>query len=430
MSLVDFIQHQLQSQLVGGGLLLMFTGSLIALARSFPGRILGWCKRLVTRAVSIESTDPLFDYVTYWLNSQERFTRSRLLRATTAMRLKQALSAVDDDDDMPSISSSRSLKSRRKPRLRVFYSAAAGRHFFRYRSMLVSISQGDGGVSSQKPGVQQYQGQVQQTVRTYYLESYGKDDGLVLKALIEEIIEFGTEETEGIRLYYSVWGHWTSNGYTRMRPIDTVVLPEGTVERVLTDMREFRSQQQWYRDLGIPWHKGYLFYGLPGTGKTSLAAAMAGELDMDIYLMSLSGTGMNDERLQQLMSDVRPGCMVILEDIDCTIPERGTVVENRVTLSGLLNCLDGIMSREGCAIVMTTNRRESLDPALIRPGRVDFEMSFTHADDYQIERLAAKIGVSPEGLYGCRLTMAEVQKALLDRYRLGPKAADELHLLS
>ncbi len=234
---------------------------------------------------------------------------------------------------------------------------------------------------------------------------------------IAEIIEFGTEETEGIRLYFSVWGHWSSNGYSRMRPLSTVVLPVGTAELVLEDMREFRAQEHWYRDLGIPWHKGYLLHGLPGTGKTSLAAALAGELEMDVYLLNLSGTGMNDETLQRLMSDVRPGCMVILEDIDCTAPERDAPQGNKVTLSGLLNCLDGIMSREGCVIVMTTNRRDGLDSALVRPGRVDFEMEFGHATQEQVNRLALRIGVNADGLYGGTMTMAEVQKELLGRFR-------------
>jgi chaperone BCS1 len=141
---------------------------------------------------------------------------------------------------------------------------------------------------------------------------------------------------------------------------------------------------------------------------------------MDVYLLSLSGTGMNDENLQRLMSDVRAGCMVILEDIDCTVPDRDAAVSSsRVSLSGLLNCLDGIISREGCLIVMTTNRRESLDAALIRPGRVDMEVEFGNADYRQIVRLADRIGVDHTGLRAGEMTMAEVQKELLERHKAG-----------
>lgn len=413
----DLIQRQLGNQFVGGGLVLMLTGSALALARSVPARIWAWCKRRVTRAVTIDNRDPLFDYITYWLNSQERFSRSRALAATTQLRLQR----LDEDGDLEncSIGSGGGRRKKKQP-LHVFYSSSVGRHFFRYQSVWVSISQlEDRGVA---PASGQTQngggGQYQANKRTYSLESFGKDNGQVLKALIQEIVVFGTQDTEGVRLYTSSWGHWESSGYCRMRPLNTVVLPAGVAETVLADMREFRSEEKWYRDLGIPWHKGYMFHGLPGTGKTSLAAALAGELEMDIYLLNLSGSGMNDEALQRLMGNVRPGCMVILEDIDCTVPDRDAPSNPaRITLSGLLNCLDGITSREGCVIVMTTNHREALDAALLRPGRVDFELEFDYATDEQVMRLAHRIGVSVDGLLGQRMTMAEAQKELVGRYR-------------
>lgn len=408
----EFIHRQLSNQLVGGGLVLMFTGSLVALARNAPMRFYGWCKSRFTRTVSIKNTDPLFDYVTYWLNSQERFRRSRFLLATTELRLGKR------DGGIECASPGSSVK---KQPMKVFYSPSVGRHFFKYRDVWISIAKSDN-TQAQAPGNgimgsgNHSSGSQFHKEETYLIESFGKDDGVAARALIQEIVEFGTEETEGVRVYYSIWGHWSSNGYSRMRPLSTVVLPSGVAESVLEDMREFRSLELWYRDLGIPWHKGYMFHGLPGTGKTSLAAALAGELDMDIYLLNLSGTGMNDETLQRLMGDVRPGCMVIMEDIDCTVPDRDAAAGNRITLSGLLNCLDGIMSREGCIIVMTTNWRKNLDSALVRPGRVDFEMEFGHATQYQIDRFADRLGVSAHGLRGESMTMAEVQKELLDRY--------------
>lgn len=421
-SLIDLIVKQAGNQFVGGGLVLMFTGSLIALARRVPSQIWGWLKGRFTRTISVENSDPLFDYVTYWLDSQERFRKSKFLRATTELRLRQ--SADNSGPSMQECSSSIGGAGgiRKKQALKVFFSPSIGRHFFTYKGVWVSISKGgadnkpaSGGVGGDNPGQRMFRKE-----ESYTLEAIGKGDGQVLRDLVQEIVDFGTEETEGVRVYYTVWGHWNSNGYTRMRPLRTVVLPAGVAEDVLMDMRKFRSEELWYRDLGIPWHKGYMFFGLPGSGKTSLAAALAGELEMDPYLLNLSGTGMNDENLQRLMSDVRPGCMVILEDIDCTIPDRDAPLNNnRVTLSGLLNCLDGIMSREGCVIVMTTNRREGLDSALVRPGRVDYELEFGHATHEQIVRLAAAIGVSCHGMRGGELTMAEVQKELVNRYRAG-----------
>lgn len=405
----DFIQRQLSSQLVGGGLMLMFTGSLIALARRVPSQAYGWVKSRFTRTVTIENTDPLFDYVTYWLNSQERFRRSRFLRATTELRLNGSSKGME--------CSSPGSYAPKKLAMEVFFSPSAGRHFFKYSGVWISVARSS---NDNKPasssGSDNSSAHSFRKEESYLIESFGGDDGTASRALIQEIVEFGTEETDGVRIYSSTWGHWNSSGYQRMRSLSTVVLPAGDAELVVEDMREFRSLERWYRDLGIPWHKGYLLHGLPGSGKTSLAAAAAGELDMDIYLLNLSGTGMNDETLQRLMGDVRPGCMVILEDIDCTAPDRDAASGNKVTLSGLLNCLDGIMSREGCIIVMTTNYRANLDAALVRPGRVDFELEFSYATWEQIERFAKRLDVDPHGLGARPMTMAEVQKELLDRY--------------
>lgn len=415
--LVDFIRQQAQSQFVGGGLVLMFTGSIVALCRSLPGRAYGAVKGRLVRSIAIDNSDPLFDFVTYWLNSQERFNRSRFLKATTQMRLSSGNMGAGDAATPCSVGSG---STRKKEQMRVFFSPAHGRHFFRYKGIWVSIGRDSGAPNANGRGgsTAEQSGGFTPQKESYAVEGYGKATSSLLRELVLEIVAFGTEETEGVRLYYTTWGHWQSNGYQRMRPLSTVVLPAGVGEGVLSDMSEFRGEQNWYRDLGIPWHRGYLFYGLPGTGKSSLAAALAGELGMDIYLLSLSGTGMNDETLQRLMADVRPGCMVIMEDVDCTVPDRDAAVSsNRISLSGLLNCLDGIMSREGCLIVMTTNRREALDTALIRPGRIDMEIEFGHADLSQIERLAARLGVDCDGLRGGAFTMAEVQKELVGRYR-------------
>ncbi len=147
-------------------------------------------------------------------------------------------------------------------------------------------------------------------------------------------------------------------------------------------------------------------------------SAIAGELKMDLYLLNISGSNMDDERLVGLMADVRPGTIVLMEDVDCTFPDRDTSKEAKgVTLSGLLNCLDGIQSREGCLIFMTSNYADKLDPALVRPGRVDVKLEFGYATLDQAMRLRDRIAPDfpDELLERCDvMTMAEVQQLLLD----------------
>ena len=186
---------------------------------------------------------------------------------------------------------------------------------------------------------------------------------------------------------------------------------------------------------GIPFRRGYLLYGAPGSGKTSIIHSLAGELGLDIYIISLSKAGLDDAALTTLISSLPEQCIAIMEDIDAAFthglsrdatdteledsrrrdslrrdrdgleddtdgdddegrgrgrnlgdhPPSGT--SSRITLSGLLNALDGISAQEGRLLFATTNRYHKLDPALTRPGRMDLHVEFRLASQYQAREL-------------------------------------------
>jgi chaperone BCS1 len=98
---------------------------------------------------------------------------------------------------------------------------------------------------------------------------------------------------------------------------------------------------------------------------------------------------LNDEKLVRLFATVQNDSVILLEDIDRVMLSRNS--KDAVTLSGLLNCLDGFASREGCIVIMTTNNASSLDQALIRPGRVDVKVEFSLATDDQIGRFFDRV---------------------------------------
>lgn len=81
---------------------------------------------------------------------------------------------------------------------------------------------------------------------------------------------------------------------------------------------------QWYADRGIPFRRGYLLHGVPGSGKSSLIHAIAGELMLDIYVVSLSSSWMNDSILQTLMGRVPNRCILLLEDLDAAFTRSTT----------------------------------------------------------------------------------------------------------
>lgn len=131
-------------------------------------------------------------------------------------------------------------------------------------------------------------------------------------------------------------------------------------------------------------NKNQLFHGPPGTGKTSLSFAIAGVFGLDVFCLSLAEPTITEEDLVNLFDELPERCLVLLEDVDSA----GLVVRNsqtqdnegvnssRISLSGLLNVIDGVASQEGRVLIMTTNHVSSLDSALLRPGRVDVRIHF------------------------------------------------------
>jgi len=198
------------------------------------------------------------------------------------------------------------------------------------------------------------------------------------------------QKQQGKTVMYTSYGpEWRPFGQPRTkRSLASVVLADDVSERLMNDLQQFLNSAQWYADRGIPYRRGYLLYGPPGSGKTSVIQALAGELDYSICILNLAEITLTDDRLNHLMNNVPNRSILLLEDVDSAFTEnRKQHQETGVTFSGLLNALDGVTSAEERIIFMTTNHPERLDPALIRPGRVDFKELLDNATPEQIERM-------------------------------------------
>ncbi|KAK4547789.1 hypothetical protein LTR36_000747 [Oleoguttula mirabilis] len=259
-----------------------------------------------------------------------------------------------------------------------------GRHILRYKNAFIAVNRERVGKSFDDKG------QPFETVKLTTLYYYRH----IFEDLFQEAHHMARRSTEGKTVVYTSRNMgWDPSGQPkRRRPFDSVVLEEGLSNRILGDVREFLNARTWYLDRGIPYRRGYLLYGPPGTGKTSFVQALAGVLDFNIAMLSLSQHGLNDDLLNLLLLNVPARTIVLLEDADAAFTNRrqrdadGYSGAN-VTYSGLLNALDGVASAEERIIFMTTNHIDRLDDALIRPGRVDMTMHLGNATEWQMAQL-------------------------------------------
>lgn len=202
--------------------------------------------------------------------------------------------------------------------------------------------------------------------------------------------------------------------YTRkeVRSIDTVVLSQRNRELLMNHLDWWKTSKDSHVKYGLTYKTGILLYGPPGTGKSSLAQAIAGYLNFNMALISIKPNKMDD--LRTTISTTPPRTVLLIEDVDrsITIPglsakpepiEVPADIEESMSIDEvlaniedteqyladapvkaperaipgiehLMNALDGISSPSGVVIIMTTNHIEKIDPAVIRPGRIDLKL--------------------------------------------------------
>ncbi|KAJ6454711.1 P-loop containing nucleoside triphosphate hydrolase protein [Mycena vitilis] len=251
-----------------------------------------------------------------------------------------------------------------------------------------------------------------QSVSSIFLTIYTQDMSL-LSAMIEDARTRYVEVNRPnviIHLadspHYSPSIIWTNVKHKIRRPLSSIILQDGVVEGLVRDAKEFLETEDWYVEAGIPHRRGYLLHGPPGTGKTSTIYALAGELNLEIYSLSLASNFVDDSFLQRAASSIPPHALFLIEDIDCAFANRDDEDKDArrdknkggnadmwesprasVTLSGLLNVIDGVGSEEGKLFFATTNYIDRLDPALLRPGRIDRKVEYELSSTQQARAL-------------------------------------------
>ncbi|KAI0798024.1 mitochondrial chaperone BCS1 [Abortiporus biennis] len=330
-------------------------------------------RRRMLVTLEISNKDPAYDWFLAWMSQQAANTPKNKAGLLSWTRSHQ-------------LSVQTSYEQRKNGSASALFNLIAGPgiHWMRYRGAWMQVKR-----ERETRSQQLMSGIPWETVT---LTTLSRDREL-FPELLSEARDIAMRTQEGKLVIHTPWGiEWKPFGLPRRkRPLRSVVLEEGVSEKVEKDVSAFLERRQWYADRGIPYRRGYLLHGPPGSGKSSFIQALAGSLSYDICLLNLSERGLADDKLIHLLSNTPERSFVLIEDVDAAFNKRVQTSEDgyqsSVTFSGFLNALDGVASGEERIIFMTTNHPERLDPALIRPGRVDLSVFIGDASPLQAKSL-------------------------------------------
>jgi chaperone BCS1 len=352
-----------QNQFASGGLLLMAVGAVSVWLRAVPERLWHWLIRQTTMVITVKDDDAAFGWVKEWFLEQKFLKRIRHVDLDTTLRNE-----------------------------RIAMIPAPGKHWFWFGGRPFEVwftrTENTHERSSRR-------------VESFTFRTLGRNRAS-LERFVADVVLCHTKR-QGVQSYlYTYDDGWDYvKGYSP-RVLDSVVLEPGEQEHLLQDVAQFRRSKERYGRLGVPYHRGYLFHGPPGTGKTSLVSAVAAHFGLSIYTINLAD--FTDRSLMSAVNHVPRNSVLLFEDVDCmrggqsragldsageqngsaTVSAKENVsAQNGITLSGLLNVLDGFHAPTGVLFVMTTNHVDRLDQALLRPGRIDYKLYLGNASDHQ-----------------------------------------------
>jgi chaperone BCS1 len=350
-----------RNEFASGGLVLMIIGAVSVWLRAVPEKLWHWIVSQTTMIVTVKDDDAAFMWVKEWFLEQGFLKRIRRVDLDTTLRNE-----------------------------RIAMIPSPGKHWFWFcgRPFEVWFSRTEN--TRERTG---------KRLESLTFRTFGRNRAS-LQHFVDDVVRCHIQR-QGVQSYLYMYNDgWDYVAGYSPRLLDSVVLEPGEKEHLLQDVAQFRRSRQRYEHLGVPYHRGYLLYGPPGTGKTSLVSALAAYFGLSVYTVNLSD--FSDQSLLAAVNQVPRNSVLLFEDIDCmrgsqsraqagpsgvqngsVVTKENAATQNGISLSGLLNVLDGFHAPTGVLFVMTTNHVEKLDQALLRPGRIDYKLYLGGASDCQ-----------------------------------------------
>lgn len=412
--LKQLIIEQIQSnEFLAGGLVLGLIGGIAMYLKNIPQQIWSRISRLITYTATVDQRNVLYFYLERWLSAKySKSYRNVEIWAKQPNNNKEkvppnsAFYVNDAEDDFLT-----------KDKLTIKHKSD---YFivFRYGRILR--------IEKNQEKLDNARSFTTLLFNRYTISGFFAKNAI--NKLLNDVYESGKvfyKKENTVNIFTNILkDSWTIINDVTPKNLDNIVLKTGDKDNLMKDINRFISNKKWYTQRGILYKRGYLFYGSPGNGKTSLCLSISDYLKRDIYFLNLSNT--SSSSLIWLFNSIDNNSILAIEDIDTFFNKRKG--KTKTDFGILLNCLDGAFSKESIIVIFTTNNIKKLDDALIRDGRIDFKIKLDKPEKAEVEKycnIFYNHNISLNG-YQPKHNMASIQNICLRNLKNSDNAIKEI----